>query len=70
VLATPHTTWGTTLGPLLSQANGGSTLTAAWSIEEVRELPSATEVTGTWAGAVGGFAAVLILAAIVFLIAR
>jgi hypothetical protein len=36
----------------------------------VRERPSADEVSGTWAGAVGGFAAVLILAAIVFLIAR
>jgi hypothetical protein len=68
--AAPRTTWGTTLGPLLSQANGGSTLTAAWSIEEVGELPSAAEVTGTWAGAVGCFAGVLILAALVFLIAR
>ncbi len=68
--AAPRTTWGTALGPLLSQANDGSTLTAAWSIAEVRELPSAAEVTGTWAGAVGGFAAVLILAALVFLIAR
>jgi hypothetical protein len=68
--AAPRTTWGTTLGPLLSQANGGSTLRAAWSIEEVGELPSAAEVTGTWAGAVGCFAGVLILAAFVFLIAR
>ncbi len=68
--AAPRTTWGTALGPLLSQANDGSTLRAAWSIAEVRELPSAAEVTGTWAGAVGGFAAVLILAALVFLIAR
>jgi hypothetical protein len=33
-------------------------------------MPSAAEVTGTWAGAVGGFAVVLILAALVFLIAR
>jgi hypothetical protein len=68
--AAPRTTWGTTLGPLLSQANGGSTLTAAWSIEEVGELPSAAEVTGTWAGAVGCFAGVLILGALVFVIAR
>jgi hypothetical protein len=68
--AEPRTWWGTTLGPLLSQANGGSSLTAAWSIDEVGELPSAAEVTGTWAGAVGGFAVVLILAALVFLIAR
>jgi hypothetical protein len=68
--AEPRTRWGTSLGSLLSQANGGSTLTAAWSIDEVRERPSAEEVTRTWAGAVGGFAAVLILAAIVFLIAR
>lgn len=68
--ATPRTRWGTKLGPLLSQANGGSTLTAAWSIGEVGEWPRAAEVTETWAGAVGGFAAVLILAALVFLLAR
>ena len=68
--AQPRTNWGKQRGPLLSQANDGSTLTAAWSIDVVGQPPSAAEVTGTWAGAVGGFAVVLVLAALVFLIAR
>jgi hypothetical protein len=69
--AEPRTSFGTSLGSLLVEANhDGATLTAAWSIEELRAAPSAAEVMATWAGSVGCFAAVLLLAAVVFWITR
>jgi hypothetical protein len=68
--AEPRTNFGTALGGLLVEANDGCALSSAWSIEELRERPSAAEVTATWAGSVGCFAAALLLAAMVFWIAR
>jgi hypothetical protein len=61
-----RTNFGTALGPLIEQVNPGSTLSAAWSIEELHEPPSAATVTATLMGSVGCFAAVLILAMILF----
>jgi hypothetical protein len=64
--ATPRSKFGTSLGPMLVDANPGSTLTAAWSIDELTQRPSSAEVTGTLNGAIGCFAAVLLAALIVF----
>jgi hypothetical protein len=64
--AAPSTSWGTELGPRLVEANQGCPLSAAWSIEELRETPSAALVEGLLGGAVGCLAAVVVLALIVF----
>jgi hypothetical protein len=63
---TPRSSWGTTLGPNLVQANHGCPLSSAWSIEEMREPPSAAELMATFAGGVACLVTVLILALIVF----
>ncbi len=64
--ATPRSSWGTTLGPNLVQANHGWPLSAAWSIEELRNPPSAALVNGLLVGSASCFGAVLILAAVLF----
>ncbi len=64
--AAPTSNFGTTLGPTLVKANPGCTLSSAWSIEELREPPSAAEVTVTLAISVGCFALVVVLALLVF----
>ncbi len=61
-----RTSWGTKLGPEIEAANPGSTLTAAWSLEELREVPSAGLVTSLLAGSGGCFVAVLLLALVVW----
>ncbi len=62
----PRSSWGTVLGPKLIEANQGCQLSSAWSIEELREPPSAARVTGLLTSSTGCFAAVIILVMIVF----
>ena len=61
-----RSSWGMTLGSELVEANQGCQLSSAWSIEELREPPSAALVTGMLAGSNGCFAAVVMLAMIIF----
>jgi hypothetical protein len=64
--ATPRSGWGLVVGHNLVEANQGCPLSSAWSIEELREPPSAAEVQGIFTISAGCFAAILILAGIVF----
>ena len=63
--ATPRSGWGMTLGPELEKSNQGQRLTSAWSIEELREPPSAEQVKIIFAGAAVCLAATCILALVV-----
>jgi hypothetical protein len=63
---TPRSSWGTELGPRLVQANPGCQLTSAWSVEEMREPPSAARVTVLLTSSAGCFAAVIVLALLIF----
>jgi hypothetical protein len=63
----PISSWGATLGPNLRNANQGCSLSSAWSIEELRELPSAARVWRIFASSAGCYAAVLLLSTIVFM---
>jgi hypothetical protein len=60
--AEPRTSWGLTLGPEIVKSNQGVPLTAAWSIEELREVPSESAVFFWCAGAVGCLAATFLFA--------
>jgi hypothetical protein len=62
----PKASWGTALGPRLLQVNPGCQLSSAWVIEELREPPSAARVTEILAVSAACFAAVLLLAVVVF----
>lgn len=64
--ATLRTSWGTVLGPELEKANPGCTLTAAWSIDELREIPSAASVQAITTGGTVCLAAVVLLSLVLF----
>lgn len=57
--------WGTDVTSVLEKANQARLL-SAWSIEETSEPPSAALVTATLTGSAACFAAVFVLAALVF----
>ena len=57
-----RTSWGLTLGPEIVKSNQGIPLEAAWSIEELREVPSESSVFALCAAGVGCLAATFLFA--------
>ncbi|HEX3313489.1 MAG TPA: hypothetical protein VHR72_01305, partial [Gemmataceae bacterium] len=57
-----RTSWGTSLGSELVQANQGLPLDAAWNIDDLREIPSETEVSAWHFSAFGCLIATILLA--------
>jgi hypothetical protein len=62
----PSSNYGLTLGPKLTQANQGTSLSSAWLIEELSEPPSAAKVRGIFLGSAACYALAIALAIVIF----
>jgi hypothetical protein len=66
ICSTDHrSSWGSSLGPKLTEANFGCSLTSAWSIEEMSKPPDEKQLLLYLTGAIACFAIVIVTSAFI-----